>query len=271
MKNLILLFALTFSMQLFSQFDFLPFEIDGVEKIYDNDDFYIVPEGKILVLYGSNSLYFRFKDNLEDYTIGGQDGANENFYIPPNYGVKPYSQNALRGILYDWNETTFLKDIKCFNKTNDGSDFSYTVPNGVISYVQYFEGDVYEGTDNQGQPQLLNIGDFLYDGDAVSVGEFGRLIIVEYIITEFNNSSLTYNSPANKLITPTLFPNPTTSKIALNSNKDYEIEIFDMTGNKVMKTSGNTIDLSVLSSAMYIVKTLDKMTKETNSYKVVKN
>ena len=38
-----------------------------------------------------------------------------------------------------------------------------------------------------------------------------------------------------------------------------------------MKTSGNTIDLSVLSSAMYIVKTLDKMTKETNSYKVVKN
>ena len=68
-----------------------------------------------------------------------------------------------------------------------------------------------------------------------------------------------------------LFPNPTTSKIALNSNKDYKIEIFDMVGNKVMETSGNTIDMSVLSSAMYIVKAFDKATKETESYKVVKN
>jgi hypothetical protein len=68
-----------------------------------------------------------------------------------------------------------------------------------------------------------------------------------------------------------LFPNPTTSKIALNSNKDYKIEIFDMVGNKVMETSGNTIDMSILSSAMYIVKAFDKATKETESYKVVKN
>ena len=68
-----------------------------------------------------------------------------------------------------------------------------------------------------------------------------------------------------------LFPNPTTSKVALNSSKDYNIEIFDMVGNKVMETSGNTIDMSVLSSAMYIVKAFDKATKETESYKVVKN
>ena len=53
MKKLLLLLLITPALG-FSQFDFLPFEIDGVEKIYDNDDFYIVPEGKILVLYGSN-------------------------------------------------------------------------------------------------------------------------------------------------------------------------------------------------------------------------
>ena len=44
-----------------------------------------------------------------------------------------------------------------------------------------------------------------------------------------------------------------------------------MAGNKVMETSGNNIDMSVLSSAMYIVKAFDKATKETKSYKVVKN
>jgi hypothetical protein len=205
MKKLLLLLLITPALG-FSQFDFLPFEIDGVEKIYDDDDFYIVPEGKILVLYGDNSLYFRFKDNLQDYEIGGQNGASENFYVPPNYGVKPYSQNALRGILYDWNETTFLKDIKCFNKISNGDDFSYTVPNGIISYVQYFEGDVFEGTDNQGQPQLLNRGDFLFQGDMVISGWEGKLIIVEYSVSEFKNSVLTYNPPKNKLITPTLYP-----------------------------------------------------------------
>ena len=67
-----------------------------------------------------------------------------------------------------------------------------------------------------------------------------------------------------------LFPNPTTSKIALNSDKDYNIQVFDMVGNKVMETSGNSIDMSLLSSAMYIVKVFDKATKETESYKVVK-
>ena len=69
MKKLLLLLLITPALG-FSQFDFLPFEIVGVEKIYD-DDFYIVPEGKILVLYGDNSVSFRFKDNLQDYEIGG--------------------------------------------------------------------------------------------------------------------------------------------------------------------------------------------------------
>ena len=95
--------------------------------------------------------------------------------------------------------------------------------------------------------------------------------IYNFIEYDISNQSLGYNEIKPTIKGIQLFPNPTTSKIALNSDKDYEIEIFDMTGNKVMETSGNTIDLSVLSSAMYIVKTLDKMTKETNSYKVVKN
>ena len=270
MKKLLLLLLITPALG-FSQFDFLPFEIVGVEKIYD-DDFYIVPEGKILVLYGDNSVSFRFKDNLQDYEIGGGgNGASENFYVPPNYGVKPYSQNALRGILYDWNETTFLRDIICFNKPYNGEDFTYTVPNGVISYVQYFEGEVFEGTDNQGELQLLNRGDFLFQGDMVSSGSNGQLIIVEYSISEFKNFVLTYSSPKNKLITPTLYPNPTSSLLALNSDKEYHIEVYDMKGNKVMALKGNTIDMSHLSSATYIVKALDKLENKEVSYKVVKN
>ena len=44
-----------------------------------------------------------------------------------------------------------------------------------------------------------------------------------------------------------------------------------MAGNKVMALTGNTIDMSHLSSATYIVKALDKVKNEEVSYKVVKN
>ena len=68
-----------------------------------------------------------------------------------------------------------------------------------------------------------------------------------------------------------LYPNPTSSLLALNSDKEYDIEVYDMAGNKVMALTGNTIDMSHLSSATYIVKALDKVENEEVSYKVVKN
>ena len=68
-----------------------------------------------------------------------------------------------------------------------------------------------------------------------------------------------------------LFPNPTTSEVALNSDKEYNIEVYDILGNKVMELSGNTIDLSHLSRATYIVKAFDKIDQEYLSYKVIKH
>ena len=68
-----------------------------------------------------------------------------------------------------------------------------------------------------------------------------------------------------------IYPNPTSSLLALNSDKEYDIEVYDMAGNKVMALTGNTIDMSHLSSATYIVKALDKVENEEVSYKVVKN
>ena len=269
MKKLLLLLLIAPVLG-FAQFDFLPFDIDGVQKIYD-DEFYIVPDGKLLLLYGDNATSFRFKDGSFDYSIESENSSRFNFYVPPNYGVKPYGQPALRGILYDWSETTFLKDVKCFNKTFGGDNFSYTVPNGVISFIQYSNGDVFEGTDSSGDPKNLNTGDFLYDGDTVSVGESGKLIVIEYVIDELKNFVLSHNSHIIKPKAPILYPNPTSSLLALNSDKEYDIEVYDMAGNKVMALSGNTIDMSHLSSATYIVKALDKVENQEVSYKVVKN
>ncbi len=71
--------------------------------------------------------------------------------------------------------------------------------------------------------------------------------------------------------TITIYPNPTTSIVTLQGGKQYDIEVYDMAGNKVMALIGNTIDMSHLSSATYIVKALDKVENEEVSYKVVKN
>jgi len=68
-----------------------------------------------------------------------------------------------------------------------------------------------------------------------------------------------------------LFPNPTNSRLSLNSEKDYNIEVFDLTGRKIMEVQGNNLDMSNLSKATYIVKAFDKASKETYSYKVIRN
>ena len=90
-----------------------------------------------------------------------------------------------------------------------------------------------------------------------------------FVIFDLNAQNLASNVPQQT--TPTLYPNPTSSLLALNSDKEYDIEVYDMAGNKVMVLKGNTIDMSHLSSATYIVKALDKVENEEVSYKVVKN
>ena len=68
-----------------------------------------------------------------------------------------------------------------------------------------------------------------------------------------------------------IYPNPTTSIVTLQGDKQYDIEVYTLQGKKVMALTGNTIDMSHLSSATYIVKALDKVENEEVSYKVVKN
>ncbi len=68
-----------------------------------------------------------------------------------------------------------------------------------------------------------------------------------------------------------IYPNPTTSIVTLQGGKQYDIEVYTLQGKKVMALTGNTIDMSHLSSATYIVKALDKVENEEVSCKLVKN
>ena len=134
-------------------------------------------------------------------------------------------------------------------------------PNSHSSYINFL-GSTFTISDNI---YLTSGTKFTFDDN------YFRVVIYEY---SFDNNSFSYNEPEtikNNSNTPVLFPNPTSSLLALNSDKEYDIEVYDMAGNKVMALTGNTIDMSHLSSATYIVKALDKVENQEVSYKVVKN
>ena len=137
-----------------------------------------------------------------------------------------------------------------------------------------------------GLPNLEHFGDDVNSGGVINIGQTAlpaghKLFYFSYepelsskiIIYEHNlisDSSMGYNDfePFNDRIK--LFPNPTSSEVALNSDKDYQIEVYDLLGNKVMELTGNTIDMEHLSSATYIVNALDLETQESLSYKIIK-
>ena len=179
-----------------------------------------------------------------------------------------------------------LTDIISVNPSSDGQ---LTVPNGKVWHIRLFHpsdrGYNFYPTTNDpfGQGGVLITLDDNNEGIQILplLHPAGTIIDYRYVDTssfyiyeftptgsDFNNS-LSFEEQSD--FTPTLYPNPTSSLLALNSDKEYDIEVYDMAGNKVMALTGNTIDMSHLSSATYIVKALDKVENEEVSYKVVKN
>ena len=162
----------------------------------------------------------------------------------------------------------------------EGIDNPVVVPDDKYWIINKKDGSfVYSGQDYFNQynefmraldgGRLYPAGTMIWhDGNLNSNNSFYHLIVTEHdLITNTSLSSTNVELP-NKI---KLFPNPTTSEVTLNSDKQYDIEVFDMLGNKVMEFTGNSINMSNLSNAMYIVKAFDKIEKTSVSYKVIKN
>ena len=155
---------------------------------------------------------------------------------------------------------------------------TYTVPDGHILQLasSYFNNNgIIALNDSDWTLEIDNSTGYVYNQRGNVVFPSGTKItwhmdyFVTFVLFDLDAQNLAYTPPNQT--TPTLYPNPTSSLLALNSDKEYDIEVYDMAGNKVMALTGNTIDMSHLSSATYIVKALDKVENEEVSYKVVKN
>mgnify|MGYP001215378837 CR=1 FL=1 len=198
-----------------------------------------------------------FTDDLVNVYVAGNDQVDFNF---PNELFPPTN---IIGYFYNANSDKYT--ISTFGLGNNAY---------VLGY--WFEST--KDTSNQAQNDFFGAFKDYYVGINMNPGNYGGvkknlppIYVHAYLYFTFadENNGLAFNPPTND--TPVLFPNPTSSLLALNSDKEYDIEVYDMAGNKVMTLTGNTINMSHLSSATYIVKALDKVENEEVSYKVVKN
>jgi hypothetical protein len=189
----------------------------------------------------------------------------------------------------DFNKAYSITSRVFVLETNENYDELFSVPNNEVWYVKFFNNSFngldfdFKQIDQDGDTHYQYRGsmesDYYTGGETLEVLRGGSTsqIKFRYMIYKFKiNSQAVLASVSSEIIenkfnSPTLYPNPTSSLLALNSDKEYDIEVYDMAGNKVMALTGNTIDMSHLSSATYIVKALDKLENEEVSYKVVKN
>ena len=220
---------------------------------------------------------------LSEFSTGGD--CQDCYFTFIQYDLTPTENEKLE-------ETTVSLNLPVSEVINIvGGDFFYNqtdgifVPDGkVLQFVgvvnptseDYQSNDwanlFIEGTVNNQQSYQFKceVGFVFSSGTTVYLNDdTWYRSLFSFVMYDIDSQNLAYNVPNQT--TPTLYPNPTSSLLALNSDKEYDIEVYDMAGNKVMALTGNTIDMSHLSSATYIVKALDKVENEEVSYKVIKN
>ena len=219
--------------------------------------------------------------DLSDFSTGGD--CQDCYFTFIQYDLTPTENEKLE-------ETTLSLNLPVSDIINIvGGDFaSYSNSNGLYvpdgkalqlvgisgtninSQYDYAEFNISIGGGVPYTDYICEIGFVFSENTTVFLASDNwNYAIFSFVMYDLDNQNLAYN--IHTQTTPTLYPNPTSSLLALNSDKEYDIEVYDMAGNKVMALTGNTIDMSHLSSATYIVKALDKVENEEVSYKVVKN
>ena len=117
---------------------------------------------------------------------------------------------------------------------------------------------VYNPEDSVDQPSLeLNIGSQQVGVEPIDV--------LQELFDDFL-SLYGFNDENIKLI-----PNPTNGIIHINSNKNYQIEVFSNDGKSVLKTFGGKVDITKMPNGIYFINLTEGNSGKSLTYKVIKN
>jgi hypothetical protein len=67
-----------------------------------------------------------------------------------------------------------------------------------------------------------------------------------------------------------LFPNPTTSKVYINSDFNVDVKVYNIIGEEILKSNEKAIDLSALTTGSYIFIIRNLENNTVGSYKILK-
>ncbi len=232
----------------------------------------------ILYLEG-NSIYPYDEDNQGSYNYQTSSGLisdsdaydirNTKFTVPEGkiWLIKHIFESSYRAI----NSADNMRLMERFYERNDDTRIIYEDDKfpDVRSNYTYDEGWSGKKLTAFGWDETESF--YLKEGVSFRIVGRTNYLMVIYEYTFNNDNSFSYSNPIKTDSNIVMYPNPTSSLLALNSDKQYDIEVYDIAGNKVMALSGNTINMAHLSTATYIVNAIDKETNEKLSYKVIKN
>ena len=182
-----------------------------------------------------------------------------------------YGNKILTDRTYYETTTNTIRFTQIFEWEYD-QDFllSYSIDmDWLIGDYESYEYKTEYTTQSETETNLVRVG---VTSEYDSVSDEWNTLTDEQFNSYYNYVKLSsLSNISSQLNDVTIYPNPTTSVVTLQGGKQYDIEVYTLQGKKVMALTGNTIDMSHLSSATYIVKALDKVENEEVSYKVVKN
>ena len=117
---------------------------------------------------------------------------------------------------------------------------------------------VYQPDDIVGQPSLeLNVGSQQPGVEPINV------------LQDMFDNYLSLDSDNEEQMVK-LFPNPSNGIVNLNSFNMYKIDVFDVTGNNVLTTIGNSVNIHSLEKGTYVFKLKNIQSSAISTYKIVK-
>lgn len=234
--------------------------------------------------------------NLDGWLIQDFDGDGQNFIIFGGGGGEDWGFNP--GPLAGSQSTGFSPDNTLMTPIitipSGSSDINYSMrvaASSADNFAEKFSVYVYEISTSDPFENLI------YD-ETLDVGGFGTSKIINATIDNnfagkniriyirhhdtvnqgylfVDDFEITYEGSLDieeQTINPlVLYPNPANSIVRIVGNDQYYIEIYNYIGQKLLEINGNSIDVSSLPNAVYVVKATNKSTNKQLTSKLIKN
>jgi uncharacterized protein (TIGR02145 family) len=199
---------------------------------------------------------------LKDYLI--ENGYNSNINSSQNLVAK--SMSSISG----WDESNMNNAVGNNQETNNKSGFNIL----PVGYVRTEFDNLFVGRFGRFWTSSVSSSEYAWDvytdwrngRFAESVSNSNKLygLSVRLVRDAQTASTKDYSKPA------AIYPNPTTSIVTIKGGEAYNIEVYSLQGRKLLTHIGNSIDLSALSNAIYLIKATNSANKQQQIYKVIK-